>query len=135
MMQRDDEMLDGLAREFIGQLPAAERDEALAAWTSADESARTAMLAKLAARVDDVPMWSMSTFYAGLSFTNYAQCADALMNRFISVPVAEAQRGVILAALGAGADPAAAVTSDAIPAEKQKAALHLVLSMAEYQLC
>ncbi len=69
-----------------------------------------------------------------LSFTDAAGCVDALARHFLATKPSEEQKAVLLRALGTNR-PDNPLTAGEVPAETRRALLHLVTSMAEYQLC
>lgn len=72
--------------------------------------------------------------FAELQFTTGRGCVDALRRRFLVTPLDPDQENLLLTALGVSS-PEAPLTLAQLPMEKRHAALHLVTSLAEYQLC
>jgi uncharacterized protein (DUF1800 family) len=79
-------------------------------------------------------LWSAKSHFGRLQFSTYAECADALTKSLLVHPATDEQRAVLVKALG-GSDAGASASIDTISQEHMNATLHLVLSMAEYQLC
>ncbi|MDX9972414.1 MAG: DUF1800 domain-containing protein [FCB group bacterium] len=78
--------------------------------------------------------WTPDSLLRDLRFETAGECAIALERHFLAVPLREEQRRILLQALGAQ-DAAAPLRPDAVPHKNLLAALHLLLSSAEYQLC
>ncbi|GMW00869.1 MAG: hypothetical protein AMXMBFR84_20060 [Candidatus Hydrogenedentota bacterium] len=78
--------------------------------------------------------WTPAMTLAGAQFTTAGGCVDFLVDRFLSVPISPDQRGVLLKALGAESEETP-LTRDAVGAPELQAALRLLLSCAEYQVC
>lgn len=78
--------------------------------------------------------WSPKAFFASLQFSTYDECVHALSSTIFAMPISDQQRAVLKDALASG-DTAAPVTVDDLDSDRMVAALHLALSMAEYQLC
>ena len=78
--------------------------------------------------------WNANAVFEDLSFTTVRECVDALAERFLSLPISNDQRQLIAAALGAkgGLDSVLKLADVKLP--EMNAALHLLLSTAEYQL-
>ncbi len=101
------------------------------------ESMNQKMTPNMAAAPDTpapIPRWDPQMFFASLEFTTAGECVDKMAARLLNVPLKAEQRDVLIQALGAtGADAPLSLT----PATQRylHAALHLMVSMAEYQLC
>jgi hypothetical protein len=61
-------------------------------------------------------------------------CVDALADRFLTAPIAAQQRVALAQMLGAKS-PSDALNPKDIPAPQRMAAVHMLTSLAEYQLC
>jgi len=78
--------------------------------------------------------WNAKQVFDDLAFKNAKQCVDALVNRFLALPISHDQRALIAEALGAEKGLTSPLTHSDLTASEMKAALHLLLSTAEYQL-
>ena len=68
-----------------------------------------------------------------LAFTTAGECVDQLQARFLSTPLRPEQRALLLHALAA--DEATPLTVQTLPDQRMNETLHLLFSLAEYQLC
>lgn len=110
-----------------------------AAWTekfqgAQSEAEREKLALALHMKVNPEGVWRPEFVLAGLEFENAGQCVDALVARFLVRKPQAQQRAVLIKALGAESAEAPLVFDD-LPPENMNAALHLLFSMAEYQLC
>lgn len=83
------------------------------------------------------PPWEKgdpARLFADLDFSTAATCVQAMQERFLVVPLDLEQRRTLCEALGAK-DPEAPLSVNDLPLDKRREALHLLTSMAEYQLC
>lgn len=69
-----------------------------------------------------------------LEFTTAGECLDALADRFLAMRPGADQRALLLKALGF-ATPEDPATPETISIDHRHAVLHLITSMAEYQVC
>jgi hypothetical protein len=114
-------------------LPADQRRAKRQALREAGPAERAALLKELGLR--PLP-WQEgpSEIFDELEFATGAECVGALERRFLVTPLAPEQRAVLLDALGVGDGAAPLVLRD-LSYPRRRAALHLITSMAEYQLC
>src|SRR5207237_1105520 len=126
-----EKMREVMAR--LRDLPPEERKLKRQAFKNATPQQRAAMLRELG--IQPLP-WQNGPLgvFAELKFNNGNECVEALASRFLVVSIDPDQRKVLLSALGVS-DPAAPLQPQAIPPQNRRAALHLLTSMAEYQLC
>jgi uncharacterized protein (DUF1800 family) len=79
--------------------------------------------------------WNVQAIFGALDFANAGACADALAARYLNTALAADQREILIAALAPNGDAAAPVSAAKLSAEQMTSALHLLFSLAEYQLC
>lgn len=88
------------------------------------------------AKSDDGPeAWDAREFFLSLGFNTPNECVTKLAEHFLCVPLADDQRQVLLAALEPTAGPDAPMNRKNVNPKNLFAAMHLLLSTAEYQLC
>lgn len=78
--------------------------------------------------------WSPDSLLQQMRFATAGECVAVLERHFLSVPLQNEQRQILLETLGVP-ELAAPLTPEGIPQKNLLAALHLLLSSAEYQLC
>lgn len=76
----------------------------------------------------------MDDMLEGLSFATAGECIQMLAKRLLDVPVAQDQQQILLQTLNADAVDAP-LAADNLSDEKRNELLHMITSMAEYQLC
>ena len=111
-----------------------ERRDRLKAFRESEGDARMEILRREGI---DPPAWlpeGHTRVFNGIEFANAGECIDALCERLLVTPVTAEQKAAILKALGAPG-PDQAMTPDDITFAKRRALIHLITSMAEYQLC
>jgi len=79
--------------------------------------------------------WDLESIFANLEFSTARECAHALSERFLSSTLSKKQQAVLASALGREGDLDAPLTVEKLPRNRMSDALHLLFSMAEYQLC
>jgi len=79
--------------------------------------------------------WDLKGIYAELQFGTARECAAALSRHFLSAPISRKQIEVLAGSLSPDKSFDAALDPDDLTTEQMSAALHLVFSLAEYQLC
>lgn len=127
------EALEEIERRLAGLRPA-ERKQKREILRKGSPEARRALLAELNI---PLPPWERADparLFDVLPFATAGQCLDGLLGRFLVTATTSTQRQTLLAALGADRAEAPLRPAD-IPLEKRHALLHLITSMAEYQLC
>jgi uncharacterized protein (DUF1800 family) len=127
------ETIDEVGRRLAG-LRHAERKQKLELLRKGTMEERRALLAEL-----DIPLppWEQADparLFEMLRFDTAGTCLDLLLARFLILEASAAQKETLLAALGA-AHADAPLRPAEVPIEKRHAVLHLITSMAEYQLC
>lgn len=93
------------------------------------------MLDTMQSRPGQVTPWNSKEFFRTLEFTTAGQCIDRLTAHFLDVPLGEEQKQELVLALGAGSNAKTPLTAAQLNEKHMNAVLHLLLSMAEYQLC
>lgn len=76
----------------------------------------------------------LDDMFESLTFTTASECVQVLAKRLLDVPAAGEQQQILLEALGAAA-PESPLNPDDLDVQKREQLLHLITSMAEYQLC
>jgi len=79
--------------------------------------------------------WDLKGVFDELQFTTARECAAALSRQFLSAPISKKQIEVLASSLSRGKQLDAALDPKSLTIEEMSAALHLVFSLAEYQLC
>jgi len=79
--------------------------------------------------------WDAREFFLSLGFRTPNECVTKLSEHFLSVPLTADQRAVLLDALAPAAGPDALMDKKNVNPKNLFAAMHLLLSTAEYQLC
>jgi len=97
--------------------------------------ARRAILEETMIDLEAGKRWNVQAIFGGIEFSTPAECADALAARYLSTPLVADQRAILLNALAPGASPDATLTRESLTNDQMTSALHLLFSLAEYQLC
>ncbi len=79
--------------------------------------------------------WDLRAAFRDLEFSTARECADALSERFLSSSLSKRQKAVLASALGGERDHDSPLTMEKLTRDRMSGALHLLFSMAEYQLC
>jgi uncharacterized protein (DUF1800 family) len=79
--------------------------------------------------------WRAAEAFQGLTFGTPAECVDALARRSLAAPLAEGQRKLLAETLCPDRAPGDSLQPDELREGPMAATLHLMTSMAEYQLC
>jgi uncharacterized protein (DUF1800 family) len=79
--------------------------------------------------------WNVQAIFGGLNFTNAGECVKALAARYLNTPLSAEQEKVLIAALSPSGSPEAVLSAETLTHEEMTSALHLLFSLAEYQLC
>ncbi len=79
--------------------------------------------------------WDLRGAFTDLEFSTARECADALSERFLSSRLSKRQKAVLAGALGGERNLDSPLTIEKLTRDRMSGALHLLFSMAEYQLC
>ena len=91
-------------------------------------------IARLLEKSKGYERWNAKAVFEDLSFTTAQECVDALAERFLALPVSNDQQQLIAEALGAKEGLNSPLKPADLETSEMNAALHLLLSTAEYQL-
>ncbi len=83
----------------------------------------------------DGEKWSAQEFFLSLGFSTPNECVSKLAEHFLNVPLSVEQRQILLTALAPAAGVDAPMSRKNVNPKNLVAAMHLLLSTAEYQLC
>jgi len=120
-------------REKLKALPKEERQAKMKVFREGKGAERKALLAELG--VEAPPAFDpLDDMFESLSFTTASGCVSALAGKLLDAPLSAEQQSTLLAALAAPA-PDSPFTPDELDDPKRRELLHLITSMAEYQLC
>lgn len=101
-----------------------------------DKQANTMTMQESAtAKDENTEHWDAREFLLSLGFRTPNECVSRLADHFLSVPLSAEQRQVLLAALAPSMGPDAPMDRRNVDPRNLFAAMHLLLSTAEYQLC
>lgn len=76
----------------------------------------------------------LDDMFESLTFSTAAECVGAVAGKLLDTPMSAAQQSTLVAALAVPA-PESPFTPDDLSDDKRRELLHLITSMAEYQLC
>ena len=79
--------------------------------------------------------WNPRRFFTSLEFNTTGECVDRLAAHFLTVPLAPEQRDTLIQALGVSEGADTPMRGKNVSPKNLMAALHLLLSTAEYQVC
>lgn len=96
---------------------------------------RLAIYQTLISQHGDYERWNANQVFGELAFSTAEECVTALSNRFLSKPLNKEQQQLLAEALGAKNGLASPMKLTDLTPVHMNAALHLLLSTAEYQLC
>lgn len=120
-------------RLYLESLPEDQRAEARQKIQAAqDPQQRRQIIDQLLRNAPIGDAWKPKDLFDGLPFRSAQECADALLRRYLAVEPAPERMAVIANALGG---PHAPLTPETLDEPTAIAALHLLFSMAEYQVC
>ncbi|MBX3175801.1 MAG: DUF1800 domain-containing protein [Candidatus Hydrogenedentes bacterium] len=120
-------------REKLKGLPREERQFKLKILRTGNPAQRRALLKELGLEAP-AEYDPLSDMFEGMTFTTAGECIAQLAERLIGAPLAHDQRQTLLQALGVP-DAGMPVTPENLPDQKRNELLHLMTSLAEYQLC
>ncbi len=121
-------------KQKLEDQPAAARKEANEIIRKGAPAQRRALLTKYGIQL---PPWEAADpawLFDDLQFDTAGECINALADRFLAVPPAADQRALLLTALGFE-EPGTPAKPEDISVDNRHAVLHLIGSMAEYQIC
>ncbi|MBI2423601.1 MAG: DUF1800 domain-containing protein [Candidatus Hydrogenedentes bacterium] len=136
MMSREEyqeQTRQALKQKMAGLAPE-ERKQEMERFRKGDREARAAILEKYGVAPPPWTEGDPARIFTEKPFKTAGECLDVLCRRFLVTPVQASQRGTLLAALGAAGESAPLTAAD-IDFAKRRAVVHLITSMAEYQLC
>ncbi|MBI3117359.1 MAG: DUF1800 domain-containing protein [Candidatus Hydrogenedentes bacterium] len=119
--------------EKLRLMPRAERRTKIRVLKQGTPEQRAEMLRALGIRPLPWQEGAMEIF-AELNFDTGRECIAALEGRFLVRPLNDDQRRILQEALGI-TEPSARLRLAEVPVDRRRAALHLITSLAEYQLC
>ena len=79
--------------------------------------------------------WDLRATFNALEFATARECAQALSERFLGGRLSKRQNNLLANALINGQNSDAALTVENLTRQRMSGTLHLLFSMAEYQLC
>lgn len=136
-------MRQGMARRYqkafrstLKDMPPSQRREVqqrMKAADSREERRKVFENTLFTERADEA--WDVRAIFAGLPFSTAGECVDALARRHLSVPLTDKQRRVVARTLTPTASLNAPLSPESLTTDQMTSALHLVFSLAEYQLC
>lgn len=95
---------------------------------------RARYITRLLDKSKNYKYWNAKQVFDDLAFKNAGECVNALVNRFLAIPISRDQQALIAEALGAQSGLASPLNRSDLTDSQMNAALHLLLSTAEYQL-
>ncbi len=120
----------------LDEAPPEQRKEVRAKMAEAPTpEARRAILEDTMINLEAGRRWNVNAIFGNLNFSTAGECIDALASRYLNAPLARDQKQALLAAITPSGDADAKVTPETIATDGMTSALHLLFSLAEYQLC
>jgi uncharacterized protein (DUF1800 family) len=116
-------------------MPSSERQEFVEEIRLASAAERRKLLKRLAKQYPRAGKWDAAAMFAGLHFRTAGECADGLASRYLNRDLTPTQRAILVQALGAVEGADVPMVHGALSEAKMQQTLHLLMSMAEYQLC
>lgn len=95
---------------------------------------RSRYVSRLIDKSKNYEYWNAKQVFDDLTFKTAQECVDALVSRFLALPVSRDQQTLIAEALGVVSGLSSPLKHSDLDDAKMNAALHLLLSTAEYQL-
>lgn len=136
-------MRDGMGKAYQNQFkaalkeaPADQRKAVQAKMAeAATPEARRAILEDTMIDLEAGRRWNVQAIFGGIEFTTAGECADALAARYLNSPLAADQKAILAKALAPDGTPETKLSRESLSNEQMTSALHLLFSLAEYQLC
>jgi len=126
-------------KQFKEALDAAPREQQQAVRAKMAEAptaeARRAILEETMIDLEAGRRWNTNAIFTGLEFSTAGECVEALAERYLNAPLAAQQRQTLVYALAPSGDAKTNVTPDTLGNDEKTSVLHLLFSLAEYQLC
>lgn len=120
-------------REKLKDLPKEERQAKIKMLRDSKPAERRAMLKELG--IAPPPVFDpLDDMFEGLAFSTAAECVNAVAGKLLDTSLSAEQQSTLVAALAASA-PESPFTPADLNDDKRRELLHLITSMAEYQLC
>lgn len=129
----DDNGIAATVREKLKSVSKEERQAKLKIFRTGNPAQRKALLLELGIEPPKERNMLQEAIES-MSFTTAVECVNQIAQSLLDVPISDEQRNTLLAVLEAP-EPGMPVTPQDLPVEKQKQLLHMLTSMAEYQLC
>ena len=118
-------------RSMFQALPQEQRQELRAEFAAAKPRERREMVQEALLKRDIPEQWDGAALFPHAYYESAEACVAALSRRYLARPLADESARVLVEALGRKG----AITPADVPRGKRDAALHLLFSSAEYQLC
>lgn len=120
-------------REKLKGLPKEERQAKAKLLREGSPAERKALLRELG--ITQPPAFDpLDDMFEGLTFSTAGECVGAVAGKLLDTPLSPEQQGTLLSVLAASA-PDSPFTPVNLDETKRRELLHLITSMAEYQLC
>ncbi len=125
--------LRALVREKLRALPKEERQAKRKILRAGNPAQKRALLLELgiAPPTEHNPLQGV---FAEMGFATAGECVDQTTRALLDVPISSEQRKTLLTLLDAS-EPSIPMTPKDLGVDKQQQLLHVITSMAEYQLC
>ncbi len=123
-------------QQALGEMPEAQQKMIRQEMKTAEtKEARTAILQRTLLEQGAGNGWDVRGIFAALEFSRTGECIDALAARYLHRELSREQRSTLAAALTPSASLDAPLSADSLSTGQMTSVLHLVFSLAEYQLC
>jgi len=120
-------------REALSAYPPDKRRDLREKLKTATGKERRELLAQLGIR-PTLGAAALAPFFGQLQFTSAGECVNQATSRLLAAAISDEQRATLLRAIG-HTDMNAPLTPERLDANARRALVHLITSMAEYQLC
>ena len=117
-------------RTMFQDLPKEDRRELRTELAAARPKERREMVQQALLKRDIPQQWDGASLFPHAHYESAEDCVEALSRRYLAQPLTEENARVLVEAIGKGP-----VKPDELARGKRDAALHLLFSSAEYQLC